>query len=90
MLRFVEGVRTEFKKTAVDGILSFLTILPIRKVKYSRGSSDTKLSAGMFGIALALNLCGEVHIYGFTGTSSHYYPKVFTSRHTPLFNFNQP
>ena len=34
-----------------------------------------KLSAGFFGIALALNLCGSVDFYGFSQSRSHYYNK---------------
>jgi len=41
-----------------------------------------KPSAGMFGILLAMNLCGEVDIYGFGSSASkdegHYYKKTMT------------
>ena len=35
-----------------------------------------KTSAGFFGIALALHLCGQVNIYGFTQTEDYYYRKI--------------
>merc|ERR1712060_309763 len=35
---------------------------------------DRRMSAGFYGIMLALQLCTKVSIFGFTGGSEHYYP----------------
>ena len=47
-----------------------------------------KISAGFYGIALALHLCAEVDVYGFNFSSGHYYKKskhgkrAFDDRHS--------
>lgn len=42
----------------------------------TRRGKLAKLSAGFYALALALTLCGEVDIYGYTGASGHYYDKA--------------
>jgi len=42
----------------------------------SRDVSRIKMSTGMMGLALALNLCGNVDLYGFSGGRGHYYRKT--------------
>jgi len=38
--------------------------------------TQSKSSTGFYGIMLAIQLCAEVNVYLFSGTSDHYYNKV--------------
>ena len=61
--------------------------LPVRRVPEAQVRS-VKASAGFFGLAMALHLCGEVDVYGFDSGTSHYYKKrkegsrAFGERHS--------
>ncbi|KAK3242126.1 hypothetical protein CYMTET_48173 [Cymbomonas tetramitiformis] len=46
--------------------------------RHKEANRDT--SAGFFGIALALHMCGKVNIYGFSQGSGHYFKKIDRSR----------
>lgn len=46
-----------------------------RLAKSTNERDSKKLSAGFFGVALALHLCGKVSLYGFGQTEGHYFGK---------------
>ncbi|KAK3239852.1 glycosyltransferase 29 protein [Cymbomonas tetramitiformis] len=52
----------------------FAAVLPPAPQDPSRGTNP-KMSAGFFGVMIALHLCGEVSIYGFDQSREHYYNK---------------
>ena len=59
----------------VEYIQHYWRVVPKPPGKTDRGKRDAKLSAGFFGIILAMHVCAEVNIFGFSQGEHHYYKK---------------
>ena len=67
--------RVNLHNQVVEYIQHYWRIVPNPPGIKDRGKSDAKLSAGFFGIVLAMHVCAEVNIFGFSQGERHYYKK---------------
>uniref|UniRef100_A0A7S2Z6B7 beta-galactoside alpha-(2,6)-sialyltransferase n=1 Tax=Chloropicon laureae TaxID=464258 RepID=A0A7S2Z6B7_9CHLO len=67
--------RIHLHNQVVEYIQHYWRVVPKPPGVRDRGKRDAKLSAGFFGIVLAMHVCGEVNIFGFSQGERHYYKK---------------
>ncbi|QDZ24200.1 sialyltransferase [Chloropicon primus] len=67
--------KIQLHNQVVEYIQHYWRVVPKPPGRTDRGKRDAKLSAGFFGIVLAMHVCAEVNIFGFSQGAHHYYKK---------------